>query len=196
MYKELSKQLEEKLKKHHELYRLPCRAEQWEDIFDQCINPKSSSWVGSGHDVGADVISENGILFEQNMRIQNKSGQIDFKKGTLKWNGHRTTKHKTLDEKIKFISSDHYDYYVMLARDKKDWECGDKIYYLIIFKSTKIDYSSLDWSEKYGKNDKLSGWKGNGNPNFSAEINKAMSDQLWTTSNLDYLGETYKIHIK
>ena len=98
MYKELSKQLEEKLKKHHELYRLPCRAEQWEDIFDQCINPKYSSWVGSGHDVGADVISENGILFEQNMRIQNKSGQIDFKKGTLKWNGHRTTKHKTLDD--------------------------------------------------------------------------------------------------
>ena len=67
MYKELSKQLEEKLKKHHELYRLPCRAEQWEDIFDQCINPKYSSWVGSGHDVGADVISENGILFEQNI---------------------------------------------------------------------------------------------------------------------------------
>jgi len=196
MYKELSKQLEEKLQKHHELYRFPCKAEQWEDIFDQIINSVSSNWIGGGHSVGADVISENNKLFPKNTRIQNKSGEIDFEKKTLKWNGHRTTKHKTLDEKINFISSNHYDYYAMLARDKKDWKCGDKIYYLIIFKSTKIDYSSLDWSEKYGKNNKLSGWKGNGNPNFSAEINKAMSDQLWTTSNLDYIGETYKIHIK
>ena len=97
MYKELSKQLEEKLKKNTTNYIdfLVETRKQWEDIFDQCINPKYSSWVGSGPRCwAADVISENGILFEQNMRIQNKSGQIDFKKGTLKWNGHRTTKHK------------------------------------------------------------------------------------------------------
>jgi hypothetical protein len=196
MYKELSKQLKEKLEQHHNLYRFPCKAEQWEDIFDQCINPESSTWVGGGHSVGADVISENGLLFEQNSRLQNKSGEINFKQGTLKWNGHRTTKHKTLDEKIEFISSDHYDYYVMLARDKKDWEIGNKIYYLIIFNSNKIDYSSLKWSEKYGKNGNLTGYKGVGNGNYSAEINKSMSDQLWTTANLSYLGDYYKIEIK
>jgi hypothetical protein len=196
MYKDLLKKIKNKLEKHHELYRFPCKAEQWEDIFDQCINSSSSNWKGGGHGVGADVISENNNIFEINSRIQNKSGEIDFIKRTLKWNGHRTTKHITLKDKINFISSNHYDYYVMLARDKKDWKRGNKIYYLIIFKSSKIDYSSLDWSEKYGKNNKLSGWKGNGNPNYFAEIHKSMSDQLWTTLNLDYLGEIYRIDIK
>jgi hypothetical protein len=196
MYNDLVKKIKNKLKKHHELYRFPCKGEQWEDIFDQCINSESSNWIGGGHSVGADVISENNNVFEINSRFQNKSGDIDFVKGTLKWNGHRTTKHKTLDEKIKFISSNHYDYYAMLARDKKDWESGKKIYYLIIFNSNKIDYSSLDWSEKYDKNGNLTGYKGIGSDEYFAEINKSMSDQLWTTANLSYFGEHYKIEIK
>tara|TARA_B110000285_G_scaffold177660_1_gene199612 strand:+ start:221 stop:811 length:591 start_codon:yes stop_codon:yes gene_type:complete len=196
MYKELSEKIKQKLEKHHELYRFPCKAEQWEDIFDQIINSVSSNWIGGGHSVGADVISENNKLFPKNTRIQNKSGELNFEKGIIKWNGHRTTKHKTLDDKLNFISSNHYDYYAMLARDKKDWKLGNKIYYLIIFKSNKIDYLSLEWGEKYGKLGNLTGWNGIGNTKFSAEINKSMSDQLWTTSKLDYLGETYKIHIK
>jgi hypothetical protein len=196
MYKKLSEKIKEKLEKHHELYRFPCKAEQWEDIFDQCINSSSSNWKGGGHGVGADVISETDNIFEINSRLQNKSGELDLIKGILKWNGHRTTKHKTLNDKLNFISSNHYDYYVMLSRDKNDWKMGNKIYYLIIFKSDKIDYLSLNWTEKYDKNNNLTGWRGNDNSNYSAEINKSMSDQLWTTANLNYLGETYKIHIK
>jgi len=196
MYKKLSEKIKEKLEKHHELYRFPCKAEQWEDIFDQCINSSSSNWKGGGHGVGADVISETDNIFEINSRLQNKSGELDLIKGILKWNGHRTTKHKTLNDKLNFISSNHYDYYVMLSRDKNDWKMGNKIYYLIIFKSDKIDYLSLNWTKKYDKNNNLTGWRGNGNSNYSAEINKSMSDQLWTTANLNYLGETYKIHIK
>jgi len=194
-YKQLSEKITQKLKQHHQLYRFPCKAEQWEDIFDQCINSKSSNWVGGGHSVGADVISENSKIFKKNSRFQNKSGELNLKKGIVKWNGHRTTKHKTLDEKIKFISTNHYDYYVMLARDKKEWKCGKKIYYLIIFDSNKIDYSSLEWSEKYGRNQNFTGYKGIGNNNYSAEISKSMSDQLWTTANLSYLGDYYRIKI-
>lgn len=195
-YNDLLQKIKHKLEKHHELYRFPCKAEQWEDIFDQCLNSLSSNWKGGGHDSGADIIAENSSVFEMYSRLQNKSGELNLRKKTLKWNGHRTTKYKTLKEKVKFISSNHYDYYVMLARDKKDWQLGQRIYYLIIFKSTKIDYSSLDWQEKYGRNNNLTGWKGHGNPNYDAEINKSMSDQLWTRANLDYLGELHKIHIK
>ena len=97
--KKILNQIEQKLKQHHELYRFPVKAELWEDIFDQVINGKNSNWNGGGHSSGADVISENsdGTLY------QNKSGDINFNKGTIKWNGHRTTSKKTIDEKIKFI---------------------------------------------------------------------------------------------
>src|SRR5210317_1642846 len=122
--KELVRPIKLKLEMHHSLYRLPCKAEQWEDIFDQVINPLTSNWVGGGHSSGHDVMSESDGLLPKNIRIQNKSGCLNLKKGTLEWNGHRTTTHKTLEDKIKFISEDHYDYYAMLSRDKKDWKLG------------------------------------------------------------------------
>jgi hypothetical protein len=192
MYTHLVNQIKEKLQKHHELYRFPVKAELWEDIFDQCINSNLSNWVGGGHNVGFDVISENNGLFKSNSKFQNKSGVIDLIKQTLQWNGHRTTRYKSLSDKINFISTNHCDYYVMLARDKKDWQCGNKIYYLVIFSSDKIDYSTLQWSEKYDKKNNLAGWVGEGNDYFSAHISKSMSDQLWTTAKLSYIADFYK----
>ena len=198
--KKLIQQIQEKLTQHHNLYRFPVKAELWEDIFDQVINPNSDKWEGGGHSVGADVIAENDLkygIFSKNSRIQMKSGDINFKNQTIKWNGHRTTTHKTIDEKIDFISQNHYDYFVMLGRDKKDWKNGNKIYYLIIFESSKIDYKKLNWEEKMSKdNSKVTGWKGtNDTLSYSAEINKSMSDQLWTTSELNYLGNVHKIEV-
>ena len=70
--------LKTKLAKHHELYRFPVKAEQWEDIWDQCINPNGSKWVGGGHQSGADTIDEI-----TNISYQNKSGQI--KSGLIKY---------------------------------------------------------------------------------------------------------------
>jgi len=63
--------LKDKLIKHHELYRFPVKAEFWEDIWDQCINPNGSKWIGGGHQSGADTEDEN-----LNISYQNKSGQI------------------------------------------------------------------------------------------------------------------------
>ena len=113
----------------------------------------------------------------------------------LKWNGHRTTKHKTLEEKIDFISSNHSDYYVMLARDKTDWQMNKRIYRFMIFESKKIDYSVLVWSEKYNKDNQLTGWVGTGNDVYKAEINRSMSDQLWTTCKLSSIAKSYVIEI-
>jgi len=194
--KKLINKIEQKLEQHHELYRFPVKAELWEDIFDQVINGKNSNWSGGGHSSGADVISENsdGTLY------QNKSGDINFNKGTIKWNGHRTTSKKTIDEKIKFISQQHYDKYVMLGRNKKDWNDGIKRYYLIIFDSNLIQYDKLNWVEKLGlrgKNKgKVVGWKGtNDELSYKASISMSMSDQLWTECDLDYLGTITEILI-
>ena len=93
------------LNQHHKLYRFPVKAELWEDIFDQSINGWDSKWEGGGHSVGADVISED----VDRTRYQNKSGSININKNIIKWNGHRTTTHKTIEDKINFISKPHYD---------------------------------------------------------------------------------------
>ena len=194
---QLLQQLEQKITQHHNLYRFPLKAELWEDIFDQTINSFTSKWEGGGHSVGADVVSENNSLFLKGSRLQLKSGEYNPKQNTVKWNGHRTTKHKTIEEKVDFISQNHYDYYVMLMRNKKDWKEGKKIYYLLMFESNKIDYSSLTWFEKHSKQNNLTGWKGMGTTQpYLAEINISMSHQLWTTSDVGYLGTPYRLEIK
>lgn len=185
------KQIEEKIKLHHQLYRFPVKAELWEDIFDQCINGIDSNWNVGGHDVGTDVVSE-----KDGTGYQNKGGEINHKKRTITWSGHRTTSHETLQDKIDFISKKHCDEYVMLARDKKDWKKGNKIYYLINFKSSLIDYSKLKWSETFSKNGKLTGWVGTSDKlPYSAKISLSMSAQLWTTCDIDYLENMEKISI-
>jgi hypothetical protein len=191
---EVLSNIKEKIRTHHQLYRFPVKAELWEDIFDQCINP-NSDWEGGGHSVGADIIACTDELFNKGARLQLKSGELNSKNGTLKWNGHRTTQYNTIEEKIDFISNNHYDYYVMLSRDKSVWKLGKKVYHLFIFRSDMIDYSSLNWSEKINKWGKLSGWRGINTVPYKAEINRSMSDQLWTTCNTSYIGKSYEIEV-
>lgn len=188
-------ELTNKLKQHHDIYRFPVKAELFEDIFDTVINGNNTTWVGGGHSVSADVVCNT-----TNTKFQLKSGELDKNKNTIKWNGHRTTKFKTIQEKIDFISSHKVDKYVMLARDKKDWDKGNKKYYLLCFESDKIDYSKLSWQEKMGRKGDPTGWKGtsydnNNSTPYSAEINKSMSDQLWTTCSLSYLCDPIEINI-
>tara|TARA_Y100000310_G_scaffold304573_1_gene343874 strand:+ start:631 stop:1212 length:582 start_codon:yes stop_codon:yes gene_type:complete len=182
----------DKLTKHHKIYRFPVKAELWEDIFDQSINGWNSSWSGGGHSVGADVISEG----SDKTKYQNKSGAINFNKNIIKWNGHRTTSHKTIDDKLDFISQPHYDKYVMLGRNKKDWDKGIKRYWVIVFDADKIDYKALNWKTTYNKSGKASGWSGtNDKLPYSAKISKATSHQLWTECDIDYLGKRVEILI-
>ena len=181
------------MNKHHKLYRFPVKAELWEDIFDQSINGWDSNWEGGGHSVGADVISEG----SDKTKYQNKSGAINLNKNIIKWNGHRTTSHKTIEEKVDFISKPHYDKYVMLGRNKKDWDNDIKKYSLIIFDVEKIDYKSLNWEPTYSKNGSINGWAGNNdNLPYSAKISKATSHQLWTECDIDYLGNFIDIIVK
>ena len=190
--KELLLKITDKLKQHHALYRFPCKAEPWEDIWDQLVNSWKSNWIGGGHSSGADVISES----NDKTRYQNKSGEINYKKNTIKWNGHRTTKHKTLEDKIDFISQDHYDEYVMLGRNAQEWKMGIKKYGFGMFNSDLIDYTKLEWTETIDKNGKVTGWKGeNDNLPYSAKISKSMSDQLWTECDIDYIGGLHYIKI-
>ena len=190
--KDIVKKIEEKINLHHQLYRFPVKAELWEDIFDQCINGMDSNWNVGGHDVGTDVVSE-----ADGTNYQNKSGDINHKKGSITWSGHRTTSHETIKDKINFISKKHCDTYIMLGRNKGEWKKGIRKYYLIQFDSSLIDYSKLNWIETFSKKGKLTGWVGkNNNLPYSAKISISMSEQLWTECDIDYLGKPIEIVIQ
>ena len=50
--------------------------------------------------------------------------------------------------------------------------------------------------ETFNKDNEVNGWSGqNSNLSYSAKISKSMSDQLWTESDIDYLGKLYTIDI-
>jgi len=187
--------LKMKLIKHHELYRFPVKAELWEDIWDQCINPKGSNWIGGGHQSSADTLDETSKI-----SYQNKSGQI--KKDHVKITSHRTAKYPSLEEKIAFISQNHCDKYTLLSRDESEWEKGIKSYYLMIFDSSLLDFRSLEWSEHIPSKGKKKGqhnggYIGNGDPlKFSAKIDgPGSSNQLHISINIDYIGGFHKIII-
>lgn len=188
----LIEKITEKLKLHHTLYRCPVNGNYFEDIFDSCINDTSDTWTWGSHSSGADVIGPDGI------RYQNKSGMIDFKSNTLRWSGHRTTTHKTLEEKINFISEKHCDKYAMLARNDLEWDNNIQRYYFFMIDASIIDYKALNWTERLSKkSNDVVGWVGESpNVKYTAKIDIATSHQLWTTVDLTYLHKPCIITIR
>ena len=197
--KALVNSIKEKLTMHHKLYRTPVKDVYLEDIFDQCINPNNSTWKPNGHQSGADTKQETEQLIEC---YQNKSGQLLENKTKVRISSHRTSKYKTLDDKIDFISKKHCDKYVLLSRDEKEWEVGKKIYYLMIFDSSLFDFKNMNWSDKITTKGKNKGQQNGGfigndtNNHYRAEIlNASTSNQLWIIANIDYIGGFAKIDV-
>ena len=144
----------------------------------------NSKWENNrSHKIGEDI-------FEESIgRISCKSGALS--KDSVEWNGSRTGKYETLAEKLEFLSSDHDDYYFMLAKDKKNIIDKNFKYKVLIFPSSLCKVNELNWEEKFSRDGKLSGWKGTGN--FNAKIVLSMSGQLWTTLPLDMVEHIIEI---
>jgi len=184
--KELELALVKRIKRYHEDFTLPLIAELWEEILHNSLLDigLDSKWGNDrSHKVGEDI-------YEKTYgRISCKSGALS--KDNVKFNGSRTTKFKTLEEKLEFLSSDHDDCYFMLAKNKKNIDNKNFKYKVLIFSSSLCKVNKLNWEEKFNKTGKLSGWKGTGN--FNAEINRSMSDQLWLTLPLDMVEHIIEI---
>ena len=100
----------------------------------------------------------------------------------VKFNGSRSTKFDSLEEKLAYFSESHDDCYFLLAKNKP----FNKKYRLVIFNSSVCNVSQLDWMETASGKE----WRGEGK--FVASIGKAMSAQLWTTlpiENVDFMQE-------
>jgi hypothetical protein len=192
MFESLVPFIKERLTKHHELYSAQCKAELWEENLCWALKQAGfgSDWKPDfNHKSGLDQTTDEGI------RIGNKGGNVI--KNIVEISGSRLTKHKTIQDKLNFLSIKKEDYIFCLGTEKDEWKKGIKRYYFIVIKSDILDYHNQLWEETYGKQTnigQLVGWKCSSEV-FNAKIIRSNSDQLWTTVKLDYCEEIHDITI-
>lgn len=203
-FKKLVPELTKMLTQHHQLYSGQCKAELWEEICAKALLRCGfgSDWKPDfNHTSGVDQTTEDGV------RISNKGGKFRGKSKklsllsdnltTLTISGSRLTRHKTLNEKVEFLSVQKEDYILCLATTEH-WDYLNPVYYFIVIDSKDLNYTSDSWQEMYGarKNNKSSvvGYRYTGK-NFTAKIMKSMSDQLWTVIDRSLFKEIHTIDI-
>lgn len=166
-FKKLIPILELNIKKYHELFDIPLKAEYFENILYKSFLELNidTHWNSMSHTISCDMTND---IFG---RISCKSGNFkNIKKKNqlvLILSSSRTTKHKTLDDKIKFMNTKKEDSFFCLTNSKED-----KSYKLLYFESDMLNINNVIW-----KVDNI-GWKGN-RTGLDIEIRKSMSDQIW-----------------
>lgn len=181
------------LSNHHKTYRLPCFGEYLEEQVHLAFSSYgiSTNWEPDrSHRISVDMTLDTGET------VSIKSGEYIFAQDKLKFSGSRLGKHSTIEEMLHAIESSSADYYVSIARIKKEWtptpSHGDsKIYYLFVFKSKSLGYSENSWIRQSTKG---------GNFNYSmeshgvqAQIRASMSYQLWTVASQEITNKPQKI---
>lgn len=181
------------LANHHQIYRLPCFGEYLEEQVHHAFarSGTSTDWEPDrSHRISVDMTLDSGET------ISIKSGDYNMTQGKLKFSGSRLGQHSSIEDMLRAIESNSADYYVSIARIKKDWtpvpNAGDfKIYYLFVFESQKLGYSEHSWTKQGTRN---------GNFNYSmtghgvdAQIRASMSHQLWTVASQDITNIPAKI---
>lgn len=162
-------EIQHRIDLHHELYEnITINSVYWEHILYKSLHVEYDSveWDVGSHKVGTDVIC-------QGINISCKGGTISGKKvPRLKVSSHRTTQHKTLDEKLKYLRLPHEDIIYSLAPSGSG-------YRLTLFEPPNIDL--FEWRE-YDKK-----WRGTDSKGDILDIVKSMSDQYWMNLSYDSL---------
>ena len=172
-------ELKLKINLHHSLYKIPIKAEYWEEIADTVFNPEGSNFNAFSHSTGYDIRFN---IENEDFSPNCKSGVI--KNDILKFSSHRLSRFETFDEKINFLKNVNYDGYLFLSRNYKKNNSWDGKYFVYYLPKNKINYDEIIWTEKIGKKglkkNVISGWEGkdkDGLMNF--KIQRSISDQLW-----------------
>lgn len=194
MFQNLVPHLQDQLVSHHNTYKSRCKGVQWEEI---CANALINAGIGSdwepdeNHKVGVDQTTNCGRL------ISNKGGTWDSGLSKLKFSGSRLTSHKTLEDKLIFLSKKSEDYIFCLASDPKTAKnySNPYVYYFTVIDTSKLDYQNAVWETKINTNTgKVSSYKGIG-AGYTATISRSMSDQIWTTVDRSLVTELYEIRV-
>ncbi len=171
---ELLNKITSRIKKHHELYDSPIKGEMFEELLNKAFLELGvkNEWKSGSHQISSDMYND---LYG---RISCKSGKLNTykktNKTTLTLSGSRTTKHKTLEDKIKFLNDKKEDCYFCLSTDP----IFTSKYYLLIFNSDILSSDPLTWDTTN------SGYKGISDK-LEIKIQKSMSDQIWYTLDVD-----------
>ena len=176
-YKTLTENLLDKFEEYHSLLEVPINGIIWENLLFNCLSMQSDSveWSYKSHKTGEDINFEGVGISCKGGRLQGKN------KDKLKISSYRSTRQKTLQEKIDYFEDKHEDVYFCLCYEETETEHKYKLY---TFDSDILDYRNLKWE----------GWEGNGK--FRAKIEKSMSDQLWLWLPTNLLNEQFEIEIK
>lgn len=179
-YKKLSSDLIELFRSYHSLLTVPINGTVWENLLFNSLSKQSDDviWNNGSHEIGTDIKFNN-------IRISCKGGRIKgTRKDRLKISSYRTTTYKTLEEKLDFFEDKHEDVYFCLTYKETDRH----EYKLFTFDANILDYRSLKWKETKKE------WKGIGT--FTANIKKAMSDQLWLSLPIKLITEQFYFGIE
>lgn len=178
--------------KWHILMRLPLLGECFEDILDQGFNNAGikTDWKPNrSHQIGKDMELYN----YKKSKISCKSGII--KNNILKISGSRTSKQKTLKEKIHHLCIDRENWYFCLAKEKP----FNNKYLLCIFKSELIKESikNIDsWSlETYENGSFKKALCLCVKKIKSRLLTKSTSNQFWCEIPLEVIDYKYPINI-
>lgn len=191
-YQSLVPYFKEYLNLHHQLYSGQCKAELWEDITAKALRAAGfgSDWTPDyNHIVGLDQRTDTGVA------ISNKSGKLNKDNTSIKISGSRLTKHKTIEDKLNFLSNKPEDFIFCLSTNRKEWANDLKKYYFIVIDAKKLDYHNHKWYPTYSRRgDVVTGYDCI-TENYSAKISNTMSDQLWTDISSNLFEEFYPIEI-
>ena len=206
----LGKALEQEIISYSGIRKFPIKGELWEEISVDALKSVGLKveWEAGSHGSGADI-----FLPDSGEGISNKSGKITRTKTTgkneLSISSYRTTKYKTLEEKLNFFDGDgkNFSKYLVLTREENK---ETRKYSVILIDAAKVSAKALKWSKKIGKTGKQTGWHGYDEKlGIKMNIQKAMSDQFWiyldlnkftgaeivaeVSISLDKLGKTHTI---
>lgn len=189
----LAQGLAEGLANHHENYRLPCFGEYLEEQVHHAFErfKITTDWQPDrSHRISVDMTLDSGET------ISIKSGDYNVAQRKLKFSGSRLGQHSTIEEMLHAIESNSADYYVSIARIKKDWTPvpnmeEQKIYYLFVFKSKNLAYAENNWVRQDTRNGGFNySMTGNG---VEAQIRSSMSHQLWTVASEEITNKPVKL---
>jgi len=172
-------ELKDILTKYHSILESQPKGEILEEILSRALHNAGvkSDWrPDCNHVIGKDLTLES-----SGERISIKTGKVKVWKTrpnrNLTISGSRLTSHPSLSEKIKFLSHKKEDSYMLLTSCEGDSR-GSRIYELITFHTSLLDYENAPW---HTRNHSKSGPNYECETNdFKAKIQSAMSDQLWT----------------
>lgn len=154
----------------------PLKGELWEErlklAFENAGYP--TDWKPDGNHIpGVDF-----SLIDQDISFSCKSGKL--KNGVLTISSYRTTKYKTLNEKLDYHDSKlakPFSHYAVLVRDD-----DNKQQHCLIIEKSYISAKTLTWKQNVGSRGKsvgkLTGWTGSSD-SVDMKIQKSMSDQFW-----------------